>query len=130
MEETIKEIVWYKDLDWSAIWVCFSSYVALMFFLKGKLPKDPEEAKKYLKGIGNYYILSKWNIGFHFLAAFIVLSFASEVGLPVILFLLGNFVELPPEHISTAKHFLACLSGIGGGYILAMIITRLLKIKQ
>lgn len=102
----ITEIVWYEHLDWSAIWVCVIAILVHLVYLK--INKNKE--------------ITKYHCFFYALSGVLVLSFINEMGLPT----LKYFIELPIELEGSIVHFLAAISGLGGGYV----ATRIIKMFQ
>lgn len=109
---------WYQNLDWSMIWVCVGAVIALILYMKIHQPTYRTE-KSYLQ--------PTWkNYAYQFVAALVMLSFVSEVGFPLI----NNFLNLPIDFENNVLHFLAALSGLGGGYVLEKIIKLFQKSKD
>ena len=121
MEEV--ERFWYETLDWSMIWVCFAAVITLSLFIALNPTKSFAAVKE--NSVMNYFINTWKNHLYNLFAGFVMLSFVIEVGFPVI----NSFLNLPFEVASGALHFLAALSGLGGGYVLARIIRLFQKLN-
>jgi hypothetical protein len=114
MENTL-EIAWYSNLDWSMIWVCFGAVIALTLYMMIHVPKL-DQTKSYLK--------PTWkNYAYQFVSAFVMLSFVSEVGFKAV----NYFLNLDIDVANDVLHFLAALSGLGGGYVFEKIIKLFQK---
>ncbi|AGO49249.1 hypothetical protein Phi38:2_gp10 [Cellulophaga phage phi38:2] len=124
MEHVIEKL-WYQDLDWSMIWVCLAAVLCLVLFMSMHQNETVESSKSKLNGTGNYFIPSWKNYAFQILSALVVLSFVSEVGFPVV----NSFMNLPIEVADSAVHFLAALSGIGGGFMFVKLIRLFQKLN-
>ncbi len=119
MEE---EIVWYMNFDWSMIWVCILGVAAVITLMV----LDNEKARKKTTGsIDNYFIPTWKNYLFHLLAGLLMLTFISEVGIKF----LNYYIELPQDLDGGINHFLAALSGIGGGFVIAKIVRLFQKLN-
>jgi hypothetical protein len=110
---------WYLTLDWSMIWVCTGGVMALILFMAS----NPQE--KSLSGVGNYFTPTWKNYAYQIVAAFVVLSFIEEVGMPFV----ESFAGLSVEAENSVAHFLGAISGIGGGFILAKVIRLFQRLK-
>ena len=105
------EIVWYKNLDWSMIWVCLAAVIVHLLYM--------DINKKAV----NY----TWkNYAFYLVSSFLVLAFISEVAGWAI----TTYTSFSIEVTSGINHFLAALSGLGGGYITTGLIKRFKNSKN
>lgn len=106
----ITEIVWYKNFDWSMIWVCVMAVFVHALYL------EVSNNNGSLKVTWKHYL-------FYLLSSLLVLTFISEVGLKFV----NYFFTIPVDLIGTVDHLLAALSGLGGSYIVTIIINRFKK---
>jgi len=106
--EVIKETVWYMNLDWSMIWTCILAVVVHILFLE---ISSKVKSRKFV------------HYAFYALSSLLVLSFISEVAGWV----LENYTSFSLDVQSGINHFLAAISGLGGGYIVTFIINRIKK---
>jgi len=114
MNETIEKF-WYQTLDWSMIWVCLGAVIALILYMMIHVP-NYDKTKNYM--------LPTWkNYAYQIVSAFVMLSFVSEVGFKVV----NHFLNLDIEVANDVLHFLAALSGLGGGYVFEKIIKLFQK---
>lgn len=115
------ELFWYQQLDWSMIWVCLAAIITLSLFIA----TNPKKIEKDNKGVGNYFVNTWKNHTYNLFSGFVMLSFISEVGFPLI----NSFLNLDFDVADGALHFLAAMSGLGGGYVIAKIIKAFQKIN-
>ncbi|WP_341216945.1 hypothetical protein [uncultured Wocania sp.] len=108
--EKIKEQLWYYTFDWSMIWVCVAAVLVHILYLE--INKKPTSAKLTIK----HYL-------FYALSSLVVLAFISEVANWV----LSNYTSASIDVKDGVSHFLAALSGLGGGYITSNLINRIQK---
>ena len=120
MEDMI-QMVWYKALDWSMIWVCFAAIVTLSLFILN----NTKEIETGTKGVSNFFVNTWKNHAYNLFAGFVMLSFVSEVGFPIF----NSFIDMPFDVANGTLHFLAALSGLGGGYVIAKIIRLFQKLN-
>lgn len=114
------EKYWYQNLDWSMIWVCLFSIVALLLYM------EVYGQKEVTKGKTGEMLRNKWvQPMYHLVAGFVMLSFVSEIGFDNI----KPFLGLSLEAEDNVAHLLASLSGITGGYVIAKIIRFAQKLK-
>ncbi|AXP79191.1 hypothetical protein CJ739_91 [Mariniflexile rhizosphaerae] len=119
MEETISKF-WYQTLDWSMIWVCLGSVVALLLYM------GAYGTKEIVQGKSGEIIRNKWVKPFyHLVSAFVVLAMIKEIGFDSI----KSFIGLSLDAEGKTIHTLAVISGLGGGYILSKLIRFFQKLK-
>lgn len=105
---------WYQTLDWSMIWVCLFSIIALLLYMEVYGQKEVIQGKT-----GEVLRNNKWvKALYHLVAGFVMLSFVSEIGFDNI----KPFLGLSLEAENNVAHLLAFISGISGGYVIAKII--------
>lgn len=118
--ENIKETLWYQNFDWSMIWVCIGAVLVLLLYMEvygqkeviiGKYG-DAIRKRKWLKRV------------YHLASGLLMLTFVSEIGYGAI----KPFINLSIEAEGNLLHFLAAISGLGGGYIIAKIIRLVQKL--
>lgn len=113
--------IWYKQLDWSMIWVCLGAIITLSLFIA----MNPNKIDKENKGVSKYFVNTWKNHAYNLFAGFVMLSFVAEVGFPFV----NSFLNLESDVVDGALHFLAALSGLGGGYVLAKLIRLFQKLN-
>lgn len=133
--QKVMEQIWYKHLDWSVIWACFGAVVVLILFLEKNRGKDILKAQEE-KGVLNYFFPTYLNYIFHFISAFVMLSFVSEIAVPFFdwmiqkaTLLFGFETDFKIKSSDDIAHFMAVVSGLSGGYVLAKAIKTIQKIK-
>tara|TARA_R110002126_G_scaffold92507_2_gene219525 strand:+ start:2986 stop:3348 length:363 start_codon:yes stop_codon:yes gene_type:complete len=119
MEEMIDKF-WYETLDWSMIWVCLAAIITLSLFIA----LNPKKIDLEKKGVSNYFVNTWKNHAYNLFAGFVMLSFVSEVGFPFV----NYFMNLSIDVADGTLHFLAAISGLGGGYVIAKFIRIFQKI--
>ena len=113
----MEEIIWYKNIDWSMVWVCFGGISLIILAMLTGI------ANRSMYGVENYFKGTWKNYAYQIIAGLVVLSFISEVGLPF----LEYFIQIPVDLSNPLDHFLAFISGIGGGFIVAKTIKLFQK---
>ncbi len=119
MEFLIKELAWYQSLDWSMIWVCSLGIATMVVAMAIGV------AERNLYGVEDYFRGTWKNYVYQIFAGFLTLTFISEVGMKFVEY----WMTVPVEVSSPLNHFLAALSGLGGGFIVAKIIRMFQKIR-
>ena len=112
---------WYQQLDWSMIWVCLAAIITLSLFIA----MNPNKINKENKGVENYFVNTWKNHAYNLLAGFVMLSFVAEVGFPLV----NSWFDLDFDVADGALHFLAAMSGLGGGYVIAKFIKLFQKLN-
>ena len=103
--EAVIEKVWYQSFDWSMIWVCLIAVAVHLLYLDMN-----KKAVKYT-----------WkNYAFYLLSSILVLAFISEVAMPIV----SQYFTMSMDFEGSINHFLAALSGLGGGYITTGLIKK------
>lgn len=132
----MEEIVWYKNLDWSMIWACLAAIICLSLFIAMNPTKDIEAAKTQFKGVGNYFVNTWKNHAFNLISGFLVMAMVIEIAVPVMDWLIqkamvvfGFKTEFKIRSIDEVAHFLAGISGLSGGFLIAKLIRRLQKLN-
>ena len=127
--------IWYKNLDWSMIWACLAAIICLSLFIALNPEKDSAVAKSQLKGVGNYFTNTWKNHLFNLFSGFLVMAMVIELAVPVMdwliqkaVLLLGFQTDFEIRSIDEVAHFLAGISGLGGGFIVAKIIRKFQKL--
>ncbi|WP_027064591.1 hypothetical protein [Maribacter sp. Hel_I_7] len=115
----IVEKFWYQELDWSMIWVCTGGILVTIMAIGTGI------TQKNLYGVDNYFKGTWKNYLYQILSGYLVLSFIVEVGLPFA----DYFVSIPVDIQTPIDHFLAAISGLGGGFIVAKLIRLLQKLN-
>lgn len=114
------EKYWYQTLDWSMIWVCLASIIALLLYM------EVYGQKEVVQGKTGEVLRNKWvKPLYHLVAGFVMLSFVSEIGYAS----LKQFLNLDLETEGNVLHLLASLSGLSGGYVVAKMIRFAQKLK-
>lgn len=100
------ETIWYKNLDWSMIWVCLIAVAVHVIYLKRKGVK-----------------ITIIDVLFYLLSSILVLSFISEIAG----WFLSQYTSISVDIQDSINHVLAAISGLGGGYITTSLIKRIQK---
>lgn len=111
--------IWYLNFDWSMIWVCALGIVTtIVAMMTGVVSKNIYGVENYFKGTWKNYL-------YQIFAGFLTLSFVSEVGIKFVEY----WITIPVDMSSPLNHFLAAISGLGGGFIIAKLIKLLQKLN-